>query len=44
MYRHLCVEDSYRESKSQLESKGEIKNDPRLGGLAEPDEVRVSTS
>jgi hypothetical protein len=40
--RHLCVEDSCRKSKSQSKLKGEIKNDPILGGRARPTEVGVS--
>jgi hypothetical protein len=40
MDRHLCLlRISYGEIKESIKLKGEIKNDPRSGGLAKPVEV-----
>jgi hypothetical protein len=39
LWKHLCVEDSDRESRSQLGSKGKLRTILRLGGRVEPAEV-----
>jgi hypothetical protein len=41
LWKHLCVEDSCGESKSQSDSKGRLRTILRLGGQAEPAEVGV---
>jgi hypothetical protein len=41
LWKHLCVEDSCGESKSQLDSKGRLRTILRPGGQAEPAEVGV---
>jgi hypothetical protein len=41
LWKHLCVEDSCGESKSQSDSKGRLRMILRPGGQAEPAEVGV---